>query len=82
MIGKSCGIGVVLLYAKVGFMVRQAVEHVGRVPNADIDHLGVKRRVLVGNVGVKQPTRLAAVLRVDVASALCLATGLEPSTIG
>jgi hypothetical protein len=42
-----------LLDPQVGLVVQQAVEHVGRVAHADIDHLGVEWRVLVGDVGVK-----------------------------
>ncbi len=62
-------------------MVRQAVEDVGRVAYADVYHTGVERRVLVGNVGVEQPSRLAAVLRVDVAGALGLARRLEARAV-
>jgi hypothetical protein len=77
VIGEPCRVGVVLLDAQVGFVVQQAVEHVGRVAHADIDHLGVERRVLVGDVGVESPPWAAAVFRVDVAGALGLAAGAE-----
>ena len=40
-------------------------------------HLGVERRVLVGDVGVERPSWAAAVLRVDVPRALGLAAGSE-----
>lgn len=58
-------------------MVKQAVEHVGRVAHADVHNLGVERRVLVGNVGVERPAWAAAVFRVDVARAVGLAAGAE-----
>lgn len=54
---------------QVGFVVQQAVEHIGGVADADIHHAGAERRVLVGDMGVEQPSRLAAVPRVDVPGA-------------
>lgn len=42
MIGEARRVGVVLLDTQVGLMVEQAVEHVGRVAHADVDHLGVE----------------------------------------
>nr|QIQ10641.1 hypothetical protein HKOLGJPJ_00042 [uncultured bacterium] len=77
VIGEARCIGVVLLNAQVGFVVQQAIEHVGRVTHADIDHLGVERRVLVGDVGVKGPSWATAIFRVDVPRALGLAAGAE-----
>ena len=81
VIREPCRVGVVLLDAQVGFVVQQAVKHVGRIAHADIDHLGVERRVLVGDVGVKSPPWAAAVFRVDVAGALGLAGGAEVLTV-
>ncbi len=77
VIGEACRVGVVLLDPQVGFVVQQAVEHVGRVAHADVHDLGVERRVLVGDVGVERPPWAAAVFRVDVAGALGLAAGAE-----
>ena len=77
VIGEARRVGVVLLDAQVGFVVQQAVEHVGRVAHADIHHLGVERRVLVGDVGVERPPWAAAVFWVDVAGTLGLAAGAE-----
>ena len=58
-------------------MVQQAVEHIGGIADADIDHLGVERRVLVGDMGVESPSWAAAIFWVDVPRALCLASGSE-----
>ena len=77
VIGETCRVGVVLLDAQVGFVVQQAVEDVGRIAHTDVDHLGVERRVLVGDVGIERPPRTAAVFRIDVAGALGLAAGAE-----
>ncbi|MDX6711377.1 MAG: hypothetical protein QOH96_2393 [Blastocatellia bacterium] len=68
---------VVLLDAQVGLVVQQAVEHVGRVAHADVDHFCVKRRILVGDMGVEGSSRTASILRVDMASAFCLAASSE-----
>ena len=77
VIGEACRIGVVLLDAQIGFVVQQAVEHVGRVAHADVHDLGGERRVLVGDMGVERPPWAAAVFRIDVAGALGLAAGTE-----
>ena len=81
VIGEARRISVVLLDAQVGFVVQQAVEHVGRVAHTDVDDLRVERRVLVGDVGVERPPWTAAVFRVDVASTLGLAAGAEVLTV-
>ena len=63
-------------------MVQQAVEHVGGVAHADIHHAGAERRVLVRDVGIEQPSRLAAVLWIDVPGALATAARPEALSIG
>ncbi|GHL84141.1 hypothetical protein ECZU36_58150 [Escherichia coli] len=70
MIGEAGRVGVVLLDPQVGLVVQQAVEHIGGIADADIHHAGAERRVLVGDMGIEQPSRLATVLRVDVPGAL------------
>ena len=77
VIGEARRVGVVLLDPQVGFVVQQPVEYIGRVAHADIDHLGVERCVLVGDVGVERPAWAAAVFRIDVAGTLGLAAGTE-----
>lgn len=52
MIGKACRVCVVLLDAQVRLVVQQAIEHIGRVAQADVDHLGAEGRVLVGDMGI------------------------------
>ncbi len=81
VIGESGRVGVVFLDAQVGFVVQQAVEHVGRVAHADVHYLGVERCVLVGDVGIERPPWAAAVFRVDVAGALGLAASAEVLTV-
>ncbi len=70
VIGEAGRVGVVLLDPQVGLVVQQAVEHIGGIADADIHHAGAERRVLVGDMGIEQPSRLATVLRVDVPGAL------------
>ncbi len=78
----SSRVGVVLLDPQVGLVVQQAVEHIGGIADADIHHAGAERRVLVGDMGIEQPSRLATVLRVDVPCALAPATRAEALAIG
>ncbi len=82
VIGEASRVGVVLLDPQVGLVVQQAVEHIGGVAHADIHHAGAERRVLVGDMGVKQPPRLAAVLRIDVPGTLAPAASPEALAIG
>ena len=77
VIGEASGIRVVLLDPQVGFMVQQAVEHVGGVSHTDVDDLGAEGRVLVRDVGIEELAGFGSVLWVDVAGALGLASGLE-----
>ena len=77
VIGKARRVGVVLLDAQVGLVVQQAIQHIGRVAHADIDHLGAERRVLVGDMGVEGAAWLRSVLWIDVAGALSLAANTE-----
>ncbi|GAS59631.1 hypothetical protein NGUA37_02747 [Salmonella enterica] len=81
-IGEAGRVGVVLLDPQVGLVVQQAVEHIGGIADADIHHAGAERRVLVGDMGIEQPSRLATVLRVDVPGALAPATRAEALAIG
>lgn len=46
-----------------------------RFAHAHIDHLDMKRRVLVGNVGVEGSPWAAAVFRIDMPRALGFAAG-------
>ncbi len=82
VIGEAGRVGVVLLDPQVGLVVQQAVEHIGGIADADIRHAGAERRVLVGDMGIEQPSRLATVLRVDVPGALAPATRAEALAIG
>ena len=52
MIGEARRVGVVFLDTQVRLVVQQAIEHIGRVAQADVDHLGAEGRVLVGDMGI------------------------------
>lgn len=78
VIRKTRRIGIVFLDAKIGFMVQEAIKHIGRIPDADIDDLRMKRRVLIGHVRVEENAGVAAIFRIDVAAAFGMSAGLEP----
>ena len=82
VIGEAGRVGVVLLDPQVGLVVQQAVEHIGGIADATFTTRGAERRVLVGDMGIEQPSRLATVLRVDVPGALAPATRAEALAIG
>ena len=77
LVGEAGRVGVVLLDAQVRLVVEQAVQHVGRVAHGGIDDLGMERRVLVGEVGVKRYARLLAVLQVGVWGSMEQKTGVS-----
>ena len=79
VIGEAGRVGVVLLDPQV--VVQQAVEHIGGIADADIHHAGAERRVLVGDMGIEQPSRLATVLRLTC-PVLAPATRAEALAIG
>jgi hypothetical protein len=70
-----------LFDSKLGFVVEQSVEHVGRIAHVCVDHLGVERRVLVGEMGIEQDAGLGAVLGVAVAGGFTVAVGAKPLAV-
>jgi hypothetical protein len=77
MVGEPGRVGVVLLDAQVRFVVQQAIQDMGGVAHCGIDDLGVERRVLVGDVGVKLHARFLAVFQVHLTGTVPTAAGLE-----
>jgi hypothetical protein len=63
-------------------VVEQSIEHVRGISYGRVDYLGVKRRVLVGYVGVEEYSRLGAVTKIDLARLLPAATGPELLSVG
>ena len=44
---------IVFFDSQIGFVVKQAIKNMGRIPHCCINDLGMKWRVLVGNVSIK-----------------------------
>jgi hypothetical protein len=82
MIGEACGVGVVLLDSQIGLMVEQTVENVRGVAGIRGDHLGIKGRVLVGDVGIKEHTWLISIAQIDLSGLLSASAGAESLAIG
>lgn len=61
VVGETARIGVVLLDPQIGLMVEQAVENMCCVAGIRGDDLGIERRVLVGDVGIEEHSRLIAI---------------------
>ena len=70
MIRESCGVGVVFFDLEVRLVVEQSIEHVRGISYGRGDYLGVKRRVLVGQVGVEEHSGFGDVTKVDLARLL------------
>ncbi len=81
MIGEPAGVRVMLLDAKVGLVVEQAVEHVGGVADRGVDDLGMERGILVGDVRVEGRARVVPVPGVHLAPGLADAAGPEPLAV-
>lgn len=48
----------------------EAVENIGGVPDANVDHLGAEGRILIREVCVGHPAGIGAILGIDVTGAL------------
>ena len=81
VICEASRVGVVLLDSQIRLVIQQPIKHAGRVPHADVDHLGAEGRVLVGDVVVEEAAGLGAVLGIDMPGALCIAARLEALTV-
>jgi hypothetical protein len=71
-----------LLNAQIRLVIKQTIQHLGRVAHRSIDDCGVKRGELIRDVRVKRDSWLVAILRVQVASGVTHAARLEPLPIG
>ena len=65
VIGESAGVGVVLFDAEIGFMIKQPIKDMGRVPHRGADEFAVEWGVLVRDVSVEGRARLIAVAGID-----------------
>lgn len=82
MIGEAGGVSEVLFDAQLGFVIAQAVEDMGGVASRRVDDLGVKGRVLGGDVRVEQDAGLVAVFGVPIPGGFAVAAGAETQAIG
>lgn len=70
MVSEAGCVRIVFFNAQLGLVIQQAIQHVRGVAHRRIDDLGVKRRVLIGDVQKEQYTRFVAVLRVPISAGL------------
>ena len=77
MVGIAAAIGVVAAGRDLALVIEQRVEHMQRLACRRRDHLGVERRVAVGEVGVELEPGLIAVMGVEAAGVTAEAAGLE-----
>src|SRR6516164_9613163 len=82
MIRESCGVGVVFFDLEVRLVVEQSIEHVRGISYGRGDYLGVKRRVLVEQVGVEEHSGFGALTKIDLARLLPAATCRKLLSIG
>ena len=82
MIGKTGGVGIVLLDPQIGLMIEQAVEDMRGISGIRGDHLGIEGRVLVGDVGVEEDTRFVPIAQVHLPGLFSAPTGAEALSIG
>ena len=69
MVGEAGCIGVMFFDPQIGFMVKQPIENIGGVPHTHVDDLRTERRVLVGDVSIKELAWLRSILWIDMAGA-------------
>ncbi len=79
VVGEAGCVGVMLLDVQIRLVIEQTVEYIGGIPDADVDHLCVVRRELIGEMSVERPTRLSAIFWIDVPGVTCPQTfSLQP----
>ena len=81
MIGEPGGVGVMLFDPQIGFVIQQAVEHMGGIPHGGADELAVKGGVLVRDVRVECRARLVAVAGIDGPDSFAATSGFESLAI-
>ena len=81
MVRESCGVGVVFFNLEIRLVVEQSIEYVRGISYGRVDHLGVKRRVLVGYVSVEEHSRFGAVTKINLAGFFAATAGLKALTI-
>ncbi len=67
MIREASSVGVVLGDPQIGLMIEQPVQDMRSIADRVGNDLGVKGRVLIGNVRVESHAWVVAILRVDLA---------------
>ena len=77
MIGIAAAIGVVAADRDLALVIEQPVEHMQRLAGGRRDHLGVERRVAVGEVRVELEPGLIAVMGIEAAGVAAEAAGPE-----
>ena len=81
VIRKAGGIGIVLLDPQLGFVIEETIEHMRRIANGGVDDLGMKGRVLIGDVRVEGDAGIISIFRVHLASRFAAATRAVTLTI-
>src|ERR1017187_3691418 len=54
MIGKASGVGVMLFDPKLGFVIEQPIEYIGRIASGRVDRGDVIATVLIGDMRVEK----------------------------
>jgi hypothetical protein len=73
MIGEPGGICIVFFDTQLGLVIKEPVKNVCCIAYGRVDYLGVKRRVLVGKMGVEEHSGFRAVALLN--SGVVLASG-------
>lgn len=67
VIGKASSIGVMFFEAELASVLEQTVEDISGIAHIGVDDVGVKRCVLVADVGVEKAAWIAAIFGIDLA---------------
>ena len=74
-------IRVVFRDPQVGFVIEQSVQHISGIAHRGVDDLGMKGRVLIRNVRIKEHAGVVAVPRVHPRHSFGLATSTETLSV-
>jgi hypothetical protein len=82
MIDRAGRVGVMLADFKATFVMQQAVQNIRGFAGVSRDHVGVERRIAIGDVRVEFHARLRAIFGVVIGAGLAMPAGLEKLAVG
>src|SRR5215468_6847994 len=78
VIRETGRVSIVFFNFQIGFVIKQPVKHVGGIAYGRVDHLGVERRVLIGNMSIEKHAGFNAITKINLPRLLTATACPEP----